>query len=280
MSDAEIAAADAIGQFRIALKRRGIIPPQRIIADGRLHRCDAEGRNGRGDAAYILHLDGVAVGGFQNWRDGLGWQDWHADIDRELTREEHAAHRRRIVAAQANGKREDARRKAEAAAKAEVIWREASPGTDHPYLSRKGVKSHGLRLSRGKLVIPVRDPEGKLHSLQFVDATGAKKFLIGGRVKGCFFTIGEPADVILVGEGFATCCSAHEATGHAAVVAFDCGNLKAVSAAIRAKFPSARLVLLADDDYLTVGNPGLTKAREAAAAIRRRRPPEPKEQRQ
>lgn len=73
--------------------------------------------------------------------------------------------------------------------------------------------------------------------------------------------------MILVGEGFATCCSAHEATGHAAVVAFDCGNLKAVSAAIRAKFPSARLVFLADDDYLTAGNPGLTKAREAAAAI-------------
>ena len=140
MSAAEI-AAEAIAQFRSALEQRGIIPPQHIKADGRLHRCDAEGRNGKWDAAYVLHTDGMPAGGFQNWRDGLGWQDWRADIGRELTAEEFAAHRRHIEASHAKRDREDRRRKAEAATKAGVIWREASPSADHPYLQRKGVKS-------------------------------------------------------------------------------------------------------------------------------------------
>src|SRR6266852_502803 len=177
MTEANIAASEAIDQFRAALEQRGIVPPQRIMADGRLHRCDAGGRNGKSDAAYVLHLDGMPAGGFQNWRDGLGWHDWRADIGRELTAEEHAAHRRHIDATHAKRDREDVHRRAEAAAKAEAIWREASSGPDHPYLRRKGVKSYGLRLSRGKMVIPVRDVEARLHSLQFVDETGTKKFL-------------------------------------------------------------------------------------------------------
>ncbi len=93
MTAANVAASEAIDQFRAALEQRGIVPPQRIMADGRLHRCDAGGRNGKSDAAYVLHLDGMPAGGFQNWRDGLGWHDWRADIGRELTAEEHAAHR-------------------------------------------------------------------------------------------------------------------------------------------------------------------------------------------
>jgi putative DNA primase/helicase len=267
MTGVKIARTDAIRQFRAALEQRGILPPEHIIGDGRLRRCDAEGRNGKGDAAYVLHLDHVPTGGFQNWRDGMGWNNWRADLGRVLTTEEEAAHRRYVKLTRAKQKREDARRKAEAAAKANTIWSEASPDPDHSYLCRKRVKSYGLRAWRGKILIPVRDVEDKLHSLQFVGATGTKKFLTGGRIQGCFFIIGEPGDVILVGEGYASCGSAHEDSGYASVVAFDCGNLKAVATAIRAKYPLARLVVLADDDYRTAGNPGLTKAREAAAAV-------------
>jgi len=62
--------AEVIDRFRAALAARDIVAPDRIIADGRLHRCDAAGKNGKGDAAYLLHLDGLPAGGLENWRDG------------------------------------------------------------------------------------------------------------------------------------------------------------------------------------------------------------------
>src|SRR5438445_7817247 len=114
-------------QFRAALQKRAIIAPACLIDDGKLHRCDAEGRGGKGDAAYILHLDSVPAGGFQNWRDGLGWEDWRADIDRLLTPEEQDQHQRRVDAAVAEREADKARCAAEAAARAERIWRDALP---------------------------------------------------------------------------------------------------------------------------------------------------------
>src|SRR5262249_19658162 len=96
---------------------------------------------------------------------------------------------------------------------------------------------------------------------------GGKMYLKGGEGSGCYHAIGKPEDVVLIGEGFATCASAHEATGHAAAVAFDCGNLFAVAKAIRAKYPGCKIVIIAGDDHLTVGNRGVTKARNAAVEV-------------
>jgi len=89
---------DAIAQFRVALTARGIVPPVELLADGKLHRCDAEGKPGKKDAAYILHLDGLPAGGFENHRDGLGWENWHADIGRTLSDAERECHRARMEA--------------------------------------------------------------------------------------------------------------------------------------------------------------------------------------
>ncbi|MDR1647772.1 MAG: DUF927 domain-containing protein [Zoogloeaceae bacterium] len=91
--------------------------------------------------------------------------------------------------------------------------------------------------------------------------------MTGGRKAGCYFSIGKPKGVICIAEGYATAASVHEATGHAVAVAFDCGNLGPVAESLRAKLPDVRIVLCADDDRGTEGNPGLTKAREAAAAV-------------
>ena len=56
-------------------------------------------------------------------------------------------------------------------------------------------------------------------------------------------------------------------TGHAVACAFSAGNLKPVAVALREKYPDTVLVICADDDHLTEGNPGLTKATEAAQSI-------------
>lgn len=50
-------------------------------------------------------------------------------------------------------------------------------------------------------------------------------------------------------------------------VAFDASNLEPVALALHAKRPDLTLIICADDDYLTEGNPGITKATKAAAAV-------------
>jgi len=53
---------------------------------------------------------------------------------------------------------------------------------------RKGVKALGdVREYRGALVVPLRDINGELQSLQFISAEGEKRFLSGGQMAGCFF---------------------------------------------------------------------------------------------
>jgi putative DNA primase/helicase len=45
------------------------------------------------------------------------------------------------------------------------------------------------------------------------------------------------------------------------------GNLLAVAQALRAADPGAKIILAADNDAKTPGNPGLTAAKKAAAAV-------------
>jgi phage/plasmid primase-like uncharacterized protein len=73
--------------------------------------------------------------------------------------------------------------------------------------------------------------------------------------------------VLCVAEGFATGASIFEATGYAVAVAFDAGNLAAVTKALHKKHPDLRVIVCADDDYLTASNPGISKATEAALSI-------------
>src|SRR5258707_523853 len=108
-----IGAHDAEQQFRDALAARGIVPPRHLVANGRLHRCDAEGRGGKGDGTYLLHLDGIPAGGLINWRDGAGWQNWRIDIGRELTAAERADIAARAAADRLEREREEAQRRQE-----------------------------------------------------------------------------------------------------------------------------------------------------------------------
>ena len=77
-----------------------------------------------------------------------------------------------------------------------------------------------------------------------------------------------PADLIVIAEGSATASTvATQFPGACVLAAIDAGNLEPVARAVRSRYPAVQIVVAADDDRLTPGNPGLTKAREAAAAV-------------
>lgn len=257
-----------IGQFRDAIQAAGLIPPDDIEADGKLRRFSSNGKKADDAGWYLLHDGGIPAGSFGDWRTGI-MQTWRADIGRTLTHAEDAAHRAKVEAMRRERDAEETRRKSEAKAKAAAIWQKGEPAPgDHPYLIRKGIKASGAKQYNDALLIPMR-ADGNIHSLQFIGPDGEKRFLTGGRVKGCYFSIGNPkgAAALCIAEGFATGATIHEATGYPVAVAFNAGNVGAVAKAMREKFPDLPLILCADDDTQTEGNPGLTAATEAARSV-------------
>ena len=114
--------------------------------------------------------------------------------------------------------------------RAAAIWAAGKPCSSHPYLTRKGVKSYGLRVdSAGRLLIPLYDLDGNLRGVQRIDASGEKRFTFGTDREGpTHFLIGqlEGAQIVAVVEGYATGATVHQATGWPVVVAFDAGGLE------------------------------------------------------
>jgi putative DNA primase/helicase len=167
------------------------------------------------------------------------------------------------------------RARADAAARdAAGLWNDGLGVAQSAYLHRKAVKAHGVRfLVDGTVLVPMHNAAGELVNVQRIAGDGTKRFLPGGRKTGCCHLIGDAAgaDVLLMAEGYATAASVHEATGRPVVVAFDAGNLVKVAQALHEQHPSARLLIVGDDDSdtekRTGKNPGRAGANAAARAV-------------
>lgn len=268
-SDRPLSYGEIVDQFRAAMEAAGLATDATIEADGKLHRFRVQGdRRDQRNGWYVLHPDGLPAGEFGCWKRGVS-ETWHAAIGSELSAAERDANRQRIEAIRADRDAELASVREEARRKAAKLWANASPRpkASHAYLTAKRVRAYGIRQLGDALAIPVRDADGLLHGLQCIQSNGSKRFTSGMAKAGHHHGIGRPDGVLLIAEGYATGATLREATGHAVAVAFDAGNLRPVALALRAKFPALRIVIAADNDHRTEGNPGLTKAREAAAAI-------------
>ncbi len=253
---------DAISQFRDAIRAAGLEPPD-VIEPGKLHRFPGVGKRNGNTAGWCKLFDDGLGGCFGDWSSGFS-ENWQP-----FSQSERAAFMRRVEEARKHAEAERQQQYADAAARAESIWNAATTANDdHPYLVRKGIKANGTRLHQGALVIPVRSGD-ELRSLQFIAEDGGKRFLSGGRISGGYFSIGnvKGADALCIAEGFATGATIHQATGYPVAVAFNAGNLEPVAKAMRHKLPDLPIILCADDDADTEGNPGITKANHAALVV-------------
>jgi putative DNA primase/helicase len=245
----------------------GIVPPDVIEADGLLHRFHVEGdKRGTLNGWYSLHMDGRAAGVFGSWRTGIR-STWAADGKR-MSDTEREAFAKLIEAARAQEKAELRAEHEARAIEARREWAATVPADPmHSYLTAKGVKPHGLRQSGDTLMVPLFDAFGLLWNLQRIQADGSKRFK-PGRAGGLFSPIGdltEPAR-LLICEGWATGATLHEESGLPALCAMNAGNLLPVASAARTAWPGADLVICADNDRHTEGNPGVTYATAAAQA--------------
>ena len=242
-----------------------------LIADGEIHRVPhISSKKGAVDGWYILHLSGkIPVGVCGCWKEPTFESKWMADIGRNMSFSERLEHDKLIAEIRAKREADRLASQQVAAEKAEdEVSTYADASADHPYLVRKRIEPHGIKIDRaGRLVVPVIDQEGEILSYQTIDADGNKRFLKGGKIEGGFYELRGNRKVIFIGEGFATCASIHQATGFTTLVAFDCGNLAKVAKSAKEMFLGSRIVICADNDQFSEGNPGITKGKAAAGLV-------------
>lgn len=232
-----------------------------IVADSKIHRITgSDDKPGSLNWWYVFF--GTA-GAFGSWKLG-STETWRDKSKR--TKDDDAELARQIKAAQTRRKAEISRGHKKAQETARYLWAAGSETIIHPYPEKKQVTPCGTRQKEQRLLIPMYF-EDQLWNVQQIMPDGTKRFLKGGRVSGCYMPIGVLAGEIYICEGFATGCSLHEHTGLPVAVAFNAGNLKHVATAIRKKHPDIKITIACDNDVNTQGNPGLTKGREAAAAV-------------
>lgn len=250
-----------------AIDMAGLVPPKSVVFDGKIHRFSASGKAGDDTGWYVAFSDGIHAGRFGCWRNGPEHdQTWRADVGRTLTAAEEMAIIRRMQEAKAARDAELSRKREIAADTVAEIWASAGAASpDHPYLKRKGIQPHGARITGdGRLIVPLVDVEGNIHSLQYIDHNGGKLYHPGASTGGKFWTIGAHSHgPIYIAEGFATAATIHETSGAQVYVGYSASGLVSAAEAARQAYGiAAELVVVADNDAHGVGQ----KYAEQAAA--------------
>lgn len=167
---------------------------------------------------------------------------------------------------------------AEAAMSAAELWRHGSRTGESGYFKRKGVEGEACRYMRdGSILLPLirydLPREEALRGVQRIWSSGRKLFTEDFSKPGCCVRLGDvdqaTPHVILACEGYATGLSLRMAIERTApvFVTLDCYNLQGALEILRGLYPEHPILICADDDWATAGNPGRTKAKQAAKAI-------------
>jgi putative DNA primase/helicase len=256
-------------------------------------RFDAPGdKAGKGNGFYKLKTGQYPVGWFGDWKQPDLVQQWFfKDPDAPaLTKKERDAIKREQAKLKAEAAQATETRQAEIAEKASNMWGRADANVEgHPYLDKKGIKvPRGLRIYMAKdgvrlLAVPMwafdMNGQPQLTNLQLIDGDGNKRFLAGGRVEGCFYSIKGDSSLIAIVEGYATSDAVWASTGVSVVAAFNSGNLIPVAKEFARHRPMATLMICGDDDQIAPPdwaekaggkpwvNAGRKKAEAAAKAV-------------
>lgn len=192
-------------------------------------------------------------------------------VDKDQWKSQRAVfEKRQAVEAERKVKREK-----QAAIEIEGVWAEGIECEPFGYMATKRLTStHGARWheKRNCWLVPIYNIESQLVNLQRIyNKQAANKFFwSGARVTTCMMILGDLTPTtkrVLIGEGFATCGTLRQETGHTVIGAMNAGNMMAVCEVFSAMYPSIDIVVCGDDDRLTEGNPGRTKAEAAAMAV-------------
>ena len=262
----EIDENEAIKQFKTALKTQNLIVDEPIM-DGKLHRCQVIGDKGKETSgAYVGFLNEHPAGYIENFKTGIkiNWKFKYGEILKNSTK---STPKQQAINKQKIQKRELELIKLQekTAKRLQDEW-DSSPQApnNHQYLINKNITATDLKMDRfGNLLIPLRDIDGKLWSLQRITKNGKK--LIGviktkqeienneefsAKKKGCFYTQEplEKHESFQICEGFATAMSIQKITQKPTIMAIDSGNLLNVCDELIKKYQNKNIIIFADND--------------------------------
>ena len=255
-----------------------------LCMDGQIHRYrTSEDKRSQTSGSYCIWPDGWPSGWVQDWRNGRAIK-WNfkkdnirdGNLKSSLTHEKIKQLEAISKKHQAEMQKQEESLRAEASEHARAVFEELKPvDVTHPYLINKGVKSYGLRVnSENVLAVPIKDIDERFISIQWITPEGEKRFFSGATTSGAFYSVAldilkykeNEKRAICLGEGYSTMATIHELTGLPCVAAMSCGNLFAVAKALKAKYPNNKIVVMADNDLKTEGNPGFNSAQKVVKA--------------
>ena len=150
---------DILSDFADAVQRHGLTPPDRVVADGKIHRFRSgpeRGLNGFYSLTVLpAHKGGdIGFGLIGCWKRGIN-DRWCSRDARDITTQDRTA----LERARERQRAAEEAEAGEAARKAKSIWEGcARAPADHPYLAAKRIRAHGLRLYKGMWSRPSTGP--------------------------------------------------------------------------------------------------------------------------
>ncbi|EAJ2196052.1 toprim domain-containing protein [Campylobacter jejuni] len=261
----------AIQSFKQALEEEGLIIDGSPIMDGKIHRVKTTNDKGRElSGAYIGYLNNNFPAGFvQNFKTGIK-KNWKMQIEKnqsnnikspkelhEQIKKEQELREKEILALQEK-----------TALKLEDEYNNARwANSNHAYLNKKGFDENFYlkQDNKGSLLIPLKDENGKLWSLQRIFPNGDK--IIGviktqeekdqgveylAKKQGCFHIIGAKTlhnlKEFYICEGFATGATLYKALNKPIIMAVDAGNLENVVKKLSTLYSDRNITIFADND--------------------------------
>ncbi len=243
-----------------------------VIPDGKVHRFSLDQNDKKSSGFYIAYRNFSSKTGeefyivvYGSWRSSE--TKTYCSLVGTMSKEDKKLVNAQIQALQKKESELRLKEQELIAAQVQDAWDALSDTGTSEYLTNKKIDGIGVKYDGfGNIYVPARDVDGRLWSYQRIGPDGSKWFHPGGRIRGCFHTLGNinGTDDVFIAEGFATAASIYLATGIPTIAAYHAGNLLEVSKSVKRLHPNKSVTICGDDDRFKDKNVGRKKAEEAA----------------
>ena len=260
---------EILSAFKLALEKQGLIIEGLPVMDGKIHRVKTTTDRGRETSgAYSGFLNEYPAGFIQNFKTNVK-ENWKMPLEKaKQIITDYQASNQKDFNTSSNNKQDILEIQQKTALKIEEEYNKAHWAySNHPYLKKKGFSENFYlkQDSRGSLLIPLKDENNKIWSIQRIFPNGDK--IIGmiktkeekeqgieysARKSGCFHIVGakslEHCKEFIITEGFATAATIHKALNKPVIMGVDAGNLLKIIKTLKNKFNDIPITLIADND--------------------------------